>query len=50
MKIKRNCYGAWFVVFENNEAAYKWDWLFWRILRRPIVCFGQYENAYHLWG
>lgn len=50
MKIRKGCYGGYFVVFPDNVAAEKWDWLFWKILKRPIACYGQFENAYHLFG
>jgi hypothetical protein len=50
MKIRKGCYGGYYAVFPDSEAAEKWYWLFWRVLRRPIACFGQFENAYYLFG
>lgn len=50
MKIRKGCYGGYFVVFQDADEAYKWNWLFWKILKRPIACYGQFENAYHLFG
>lgn len=47
-KIKRGNDGKLYLVFPMNYDAEKWEWLFWKILRRPIVCFGQYDNAYYL--
>ena len=48
MKVRKGVDGGWFVVFPSNLEAERWEWLFLRILRRPISCFGQYENAYRL--
>lgn len=35
-----------YAVFNTNIDAEKWEWFWWKILRRPICCFGQYDNAY----
>ena len=50
MKIQRGWAGGYFVVFRDNLEAEKWDWLFGKILRRRIAHFGNFENAYHLFG
>ena len=50
MKIKRAWHGAYYVVFSDADEAYKWDWLFYKILRRPLANFGVCDNAYYLFG
>lgn len=41
---KSGCY----FVFKSNIEAEKWEWLFWKVLRRQVCCFGQFDNAYVL--
>lgn len=50
MKIRKGIFGGYFAVFPDNVTAEKWEWLFGRILRRPIAHYGQFENAYYLFG
>ena len=44
--MKRSISGRICIMFSNECEAYKWYWLFGRILRMRICCFGQYDNAY----
>lgn len=37
-----------YVYWPNGMECERWDWLFHTILRRSIVCYGQYENGYRL--
>jgi len=47
MKIKKTENGI-FAVFESEEKAEKWHWLFGAIFRRCWVSFGGLFNAYKL--
>lgn len=49
-KIKRGYAGGYYLVFESECYASDWEWFMWGILRRPRACFGQYDNAYRLFG
>ena len=48
MKIKYGIDGRLYAVFSDSYFAAKWDWLFVRILRRRLSCFGGYENSYQI--
>jgi len=48
-EIKIGYDGGTFLVFPTNLEAEKVEWLLIKILRRTVCCFGQYENAYHLY-
>jgi hypothetical protein len=48
MQIKRGYQGGLFIVFRDEHEATKWEWLFWKILRRRWDCFGGYFNAFRL--
>lgn len=37
-----------FAVFNDELSALRWEWLFLRLLRRRMVCFGAYMNAYQV--
>lgn len=49
MKIKRGIDGGLYAVFGSNIQAEQLEWLFGTILRCPVSCFGQYDNAYRIW-
>lgn len=46
MRVRKGWAGGWYVVFEDNTAADRWEWLFWGVFRRIRICFGSYDNAY----
>ena len=48
MKFVKPEFGA-YVVFKDEDAAAKMEWLFGMLLRRKMCCFGSYFNAYKLW-
>ena len=48
MKFVKHEFGA-YVVFKDEDAAAKMEWLFGMLLRRKMCCFGSYFNAYKLW-
>ena len=48
MKFVRNEKGI-YAVFSDEDAAHEKYWLFGFILRRKLICFGGYFNAYKLW-
>jgi hypothetical protein len=40
------CDGYQYIVFHNKYDVCKWVWLFSYMLKLPLVCYGDYENAY----
>ena len=48
MNIMRGLDGRLYVVFDTEDAAERWAWLFRDILRLPMSCNGGYRNAYML--
>ena len=38
-----------YIVFHNEAAADKWQWLFTKILRRKRCCYAGFFNGYILW-
>jgi len=46
--IKQGLAGEWYAVFENEEKAEEFYWIFGKILGCPMACFGQFFNAYML--
>ena len=49
MKITKSYDGSVCVVFRDEYTANRWSWLFYTILRRRMVCFGGFFNAWKLW-
>jgi hypothetical protein len=48
MNVMRGLDGRLYAVFDTEDAAERWAWLFRQILRRPMSCYGGYSNAYML--
>lgn len=48
MQIKKGIDNKYYAVFHDEDAAYKYYWFWGTLFKRPIVCFGQYMNAYYL--
>lgn len=48
MKIKRGNDNGIYAVFENEEAACKFSFVFRTLMRRHMACFGGYFNAWRL--
>jgi len=47
MKIKKGYDNKHYFVFEDEDAAYKWEWLFCDVLGCGYRSFGQYMNAFN---
>lgn len=50
MKIRKGIDGNYYAVYKDEMTAAKWSWLFYNILRCPVSCFGQFNNAYQISG
>ena len=48
MQIKRGWDGGVYAVFQDEDHAAEWRWLFGKILRRSWVSFGEPFNAWQL--
>ena len=48
MTVMRGLDGRLYAVFDTEDAADSWAWLFSHILRRPMSRYGGYYNAYML--
>ena len=49
-RFKKGYAGGWFAVYESNMYPNSHMWFWNKVLRRPVACFGNYENAFYLFG
>lgn len=49
MRIGRGFKGGWYLVFKDSDHAWRYYWLFGKILRMRLICFGELDNGYAIW-
>lgn len=46
MKLKKGYNNGLYIVFDSEDSAMKWEWLFYNIFKFSWSCYGQYMNAF----